>query len=358
MSNTIPPVAPNVPQGTNVDHDQEVINTYLDHIDNSDIGSRITADNKIKSVPSGIPGISSPTNMDPQQLIALLSNMMRKLQLRAISLQQGSVEDRQKKQQVDYADNKKKIEKQRQKTHKAKKSGLLMKILGWVAASLAIVASAIVAVVSFGAGAPLVAACAVLGATLAVTMTVLSETGAMEKMMKPMVEAFTSLAKACGASDASAKMIGNIMAQVVVAAIVIGIQIGLTIVSCGAGAGGAAANLTARFASISAKVAKVATKAIQTTIVTTQVLSGLSTIGQGSAGIAAGVYTKQASDAKADSVLLKAEIESIQNAMDSIREFMALIIKMMGKNMGNINSMVDLQHNARSKVIEGHKSYV
>ena len=355
MTNTIPPVS--TPPAGGVDqHTQDIVDAFFKNIETTDLKSRITADGKFTSG-LGVPGLAQPPAMSSTQLMTLLSSLTRKLQMRAIGTQEGAVKDQQDQQQVNYKDNKKKIEKQRHKTHKAKKSGLALKIFGWIAAALAVVASAIVAVVSFGAGAPLVCACACLSIALTVTMVTLSETGAMDKMTKPLTDGFTKMARAFGANPRLAKLIGNILTQVTIAVAVIAVQVAMTIASFGANSGALAAKIASKFASVSAKVANIAVKAVRALSTTVQIMSALATAGQGSAAIAKGVFTKQALDIKAKITELKGFIKALEDEMDRAREFMKVMMKMMQGTMINMNNLVDLQHQTHEKVIDNRKSY-
>lgn len=136
-----------------------------------------------------------------------------------------------------------KLKEAHEKMEKAKKSGLFMKIFGWVAMVVAVVVAAVAAVVSGGAAAPLIGL-AVAG--IACAIMVMEETGAMDAMLNCMF----------GDND-KAKM-----------GFRLGLNIALIIASIatlGAGFASSASNAASTGAQVGAKAADTAIKAMAST---------------------------------------------------------------------------------------------
>ena len=298
-----------------------------------------------------------PSHVNTEMLIVLLNAVMNKLNMLSSQAEELFLKNKQEIADRKHEENKRKAEEMREKQKKAKKSGLLAKIFTWVAVALAVLAASIVAVASFGAGAPLVAMVAVGGVALAVTVTVLSETGTMDKMMAPIADGFTKMFIAMGMDPKKAKLAGMITAQVVVAVIIMALQIAMSIATGGAGTATMVSTFINRFAAISAAATKIAATTVSTTVTAAQVASASASIAASSANMASAVYKKETEDLKADQVDIRAFIQMLNEKMEIIREFMKRLIALLAENTTSSNEIIELAHQSRQTVISGQKNY-
>ncbi|MCY4325791.1 MAG: type III secretion system translocon subunit SctE [Betaproteobacteria bacterium] len=311
---------------------------------------------KTDSIIPGQPQLDAGT-VNTEMLIVLLNAVMNKLNLLSSQAEELFLQNKQEIADKKHEENKQKAEELRKKAEKAKKSGLLAKIFTWIAVALAVLAASIIAVASFGAGAPLVAMAAVGGAALAVTVTVLSETGAMDKMMGPIADGFTKMFIAMGMDPKKAKLAGMITAQVTVAVVIMAMQIAMSIASGGAGTATMVTTLINRFAAISAAATKVAATTVSTAVTAAQVASASSQIAASSANMAAATYKKEGEEIKADQVDIQALIKMLNDKMEIIRDFMKRLIALLAENTASSNEIIELAHQSRQTVISGQKNY-
>lgn len=202
---------------------------------------------------------------------------------------------------------------------KAKESGLIGKIFGWIGAALAVLAAIAVAVVTFGAAAPasglaiagVIAAMtgAALGAT---TQIVTSIPGAMESMGKEGSEAF---------------MWTMMALQIAAAAVSIGAGLG-SAASLGSNAGGAAATSAddvAQTAAAASKWGKLGSDMGNAT----RVMEGANMVGQGTNQIVGAHHQHDADMARADAKEFAKLLAQLQALQESETEFVEGIVKML-----------------------------
>lgn len=304
-----------------------------------------------------INSLDNPQELSSEQLMVLVGNLMNKLSLLMAKTTETSIKLRQVKQKDSYEKHKAEVKKQREKAHKAKKSGLLAKIFGWIAAAISVIAAAVVAVVSFGAAAPLVGVVAIASAAIAVTMTVLTQTGAMQKMMQPMINGFMESFIAMGLDPKKAKLAANIMGQVVVAAVVITAQIAMTVLTGGASSVNLANKFITTCVKVAGKFATYASKAIGYTATAANITSATATAAMGASSIATGAYQKEALDAQASATLLQAMVDQLGRDMERMRDFIAMLIKFISSNNGLVADNLDLHRRTVESVRTHHRDF-
>lgn len=298
-----------------------------------------------------------PSSLNTDMLIVLLNAVMNKLNLLMAKAEETSLKNKQNESDRKREENKRKIEKLRKKAAKAKKTGLLAKVFTWIAVALAVLAAAIIAVVTLGAASPLVAIVAVAGASLAVTVTALTETGTMDKIVEPIADGFTRMFESMGMDKKKARMAGMITAQVAIAIIIMAIQIAMAIASGGTGTAAMVGTFISRFTAISAAATKIAATTVSTAVTAAQVASAATSIAASSANIASATYKKEAGDIKADHIDIQAFIKMLNEKMEIIREFIKRLIALLAENTASSNEIIELSHQSRLTVISGQKNY-
>lgn len=360
ISDSIPATTPQAHSDALDNDARATIDLYMSQADKSPshtAGSHVLSDFLKKVESGGRPSLDDPANLSTEQLMILVTSLMNKLNLLMTKSSEATIKMKQSKEEDASVERNLQVKKQREQAKKAKKSGLLGKIFGWLATAIALVAATLVAVISFGAGSVLIGVVAVAGAAMAITMSVLTETKAMEKMMKPMIASLTSSFISMGLSPKKAKLAASIMGQAIVAAVVITAQIAMTVLTLGSNTGSMVGSMVTRFTSLSAKVAKYASKAVSGTITVANIAAAAGTAGAGAANITAGVYQKKSMDAQAQTIEMKAMLDHLQQEMDRIRDFITMLIKMISQNSDKVNDVLDLQAKARETVISGQKNF-
>ena len=334
---------------------EKYLNAYTTAL-NSPAPPEGEAGGKAAGITPGQPQLD-PTNINTELLIVLLNGVMNKLNLLSSQAEEMMLKNKQEAADRQHAENKRKAEEMRAKAEKAKKTGTLAKVFTWVAVALAVLAASIVAVASFGAGAPLVAMVAIGGAALAVTVTVLSETGTMDKMMQPIADGFTKMFIEMGMDPKKAQIAGMITAQVAVAVVIMAVQLLMSVLSGGGGTAAMVSTFISRFAAISAAATKIAATSVGLAVTAAQIASAAASIGASSANIATAVHKKEAEDLKADQIDIQAFIKMLNEKMEIIRQFMKRLIALLTENTTASNEIIELAHQSRQTVISSQKNY-
>lgn len=297
---------------------------------------------KEKNASSSPPSLAVPL-FSRDQLIEMLQKVHIKLCETQALTSEEAVHLSQDQTESLHDENIKKIREAAEKSHKASIGSIFAKVFGWIATVLAVVVSTIIAVVSFGTGAPLVGICAVLGVTLAITLTALSESGAMEKMTNALASSLEDAFKAFGLSDSQAKMASKIFAQIVIAAVIIVTEIALAVFSGGASAGELVDKLAGTIGRVLAKATKVALYAAQ-------VGQQVSNIAGTASGTASAVYQYEAGQVKADVQENKAFIAKIQALLESEQETIRELIKEITQSYSQIQNQLQSNNEAAKKI--------
>ena len=296
----------------------------------------------------GIPGviqIPAPIKFDAETLTILLEKVNSKLTDLQLSVGKMDVKNNEKLQKDFHEKNIRKIKEAAAKAKKHRHHALLGKIFSWVAVALAIIAATLVAVISFGAGAPLIAMAAMAGAAIAVTMAVLNETGAMDKLVAKLTDGFSDILEDFGVPAKKAKLAGAIMAQVAIAVVVLGIQIGLTVATGGANTGELVSEFSSMAAQIAAKAAQLGARAAY-------VAQGAVTIASGSENVASSVYQYQAEMAQADVAENKAQLAKLEALLESEKEFLETMLETLTSSVSALANMQKTNHESHQKMIQ------
>ncbi|MBC6497310.1 MAG: type III secretion system translocon subunit SctE [Alphaproteobacteria bacterium GM7ARS4] len=247
-----------------------------------------------------------------------LSQSRARSEKRSIGIRQQQLDDRHEK-------NKEAIRAMAAKLRKASKKGLAGKILGWIGASVTLIAATIATVVTAGATAPLLAM-----AIVGMGMMVLQETGAMDKMVEGLGKGLSEMLKGMGVDAEKAKEIGGYLAVAVVAVALI------------------TANIIAAAASGGTASGELATTVLEVTRLVQQVMEASTLAAQGGVDIAAGVDRKDAADARAEQAGIQASLREIGHAQDvsgddlkRISQFIQKIDEAIAKILAEISSGQD-----------------
>ena len=365
----------------------EAIDRYLDVLQQT---HKNTTGGKPVPFEPRVPKLNDPAGMPADVLILMLTEVMNKLNSLSIQTEEMVIKQRDEMKNEKHTENMERKAESRISKSSANVGLIIASVFSWIATALAVVAAVVVAVISFGAASALVGTVAVIGAAMSLTLSVLAATGAMEKILEPLANGIQYMLIEFGMDPKIAKIAGKIAAQVILSAVVIGIQIGMTIMTLGAGSGSLAASIGTRVTSLTAKIAAMSLKATTklavytakagmlalkatSKVVTTvgksgtkiaggivtgaTVGGGLSSIASGSATIASGAFQKRAMDAEADSELIKAMIDELQARLDTARDFIKMLIKMMQGNTELVNELIDLNSRSREAVLNNQKSY-
>lgn len=297
-----------------------------------------------QSIPIGFDGgVLDVPVMSPDDAIAILMSLQAKLGDETKQTAMEGVQANADKQKAAREEQMKKLMEAAAELAKAKESGTLQQIFGWIGVALAVVAAVAVAVATFGAAAPASAlaiagvVAAVVGATLgAATQITTSIPGAMESMGKQGSEAFMYTMMA--------------------------LQIACAITSIGTGAAGAvqAANSAAKTGTEAAKIAAdVAVKAgrleaaAEKVGMAAQIATGANEVASGATGIVGAKHEQNAEYAKADAAevakWLKAMATQDENSVEFIRALQEIQDKGWQVVVGIAKEQVELQSSLVNK---------
>jgi transloator len=263
-----------------------------------------------------------PPEMGEEDRLALLMSLQAKYGNESSQSATEAVKANADKLKTARAEEQKKLMEAAAEMAKAKESGLIGQIFGWIGVAVAIIAAVAVSVATFGAAAPAsglaIAGCiaAVTGAVLAgTTQIVQAVPGAMESMGKENAQAFMY----------------SMMA----------LQIACAIVSIGAGFGGAvnAAKSGTDTAKVAAEVASKAGKiemAAEKIGKAGEIVEGATTIGEVGADVAAAEQTNNAEHAKADAAVIVKFLKSLAAMDERAIEFIRAVQKSEEKGWNTV----------------------
>lgn len=195
-----------------------------------------------------------------------------------------------------------KVDKTLKEMDKAAKASIFKKIFGWIGAIVAVAMAAVLSIASGG-----VAVGAVIGAVLAVSMQVMEETGATDKLMK-------ALAKSIQDTFGCDKQTAQIWATAIFAVSMCALSIG----SLG-GAGKTAMNIANNMSTLAAKAFKLTQIATQVTM----------QVGGLAASAATSVTGYQSQMAQADLTETNAVLKHYQQALEENQDRLEEIIKLL-----------------------------
>ena len=245
--------------------------------------------------PTGTPSIDNPD--DPAAKEADLEKLLMYLQLENTEEQAKLAQERIESQKEGLATQHKerldKIKETMDKMAEAARASLFSKIFGWLMAAVAVVVAVAACVATGG-----LAVGPVIGAVLAVGCMVMNETGAMEKIVKGLAEAFEAMGMD--------KQTAQIVAQVVIAVAILA----ATLACGGAAAGSAVGNSSSAAVQLAQNIQKAADIAMKVLAVGSVIANGVS---------AAENY--ESGEAQADlTALLRKQLEDSQDELQKILE--------------------------------------
>ena len=280
----------------------------------------------------------------------ILSDLLKKLEVDLFSNQLTSetstIKADQTRTQNLIKQNQKKLSDMIKKIEQQAHASLISKIFSWIGAALGVILGAVLAVVSFGTGSIAAGAFITASVTLAVTLTILSATGGMEKMIKGLSKPLEDMLEAFGVDAKKAKQIAEITTQVVVAVIIIAVQIALAI-----GSGGA--NITASASETINKIASIAAKTTNFAIA----IDGMASAG---ASTASGAYRYQALEDQADMLDTKAILKKIEAIINAEQGMIKDILNLLTGAQKKIGALIKDENQNRDIIsdIDSQRSAV
>ena len=220
------------------------------------------------------------------------------------------------------------VQKQLENLKKQQKLSPFLKAFKWIG----MIIGAIASVATIAAGVLTANPLLVAGGLVGLTMTVNSMVSEATDGKVSISAGIAAIAKACGASEETAKWIG------------FAFEMAITVVGIGLTLGGG-------FASATAQAATTATKALSIVSTTTTILSGVNSVAQGSVQIASSVYDYKIAQAKAELKDLQAILEKIQAAMQSEEDFLEAVMERMENLLGSVKDIVQDNISAQTSIL-------
>ncbi|MBG0775386.1 MAG: type III secretion system translocon subunit SctE [Desulfovibrionaceae bacterium] len=274
--------------------------------------------------------------LDKTELLAALLEARNKLAELMKSFGVENIRADQVQKQAAIDEKLEKIHEAIKKMQESKKSGLFMKIFGWVVAGIMLIAAVAATIATGGSAAPLLVA-----AIFSIGMMILDETGASDKIAEGIGKVF----EAMGVDEKTAKIIGH----VVLIAVVLAVDITCMILSAGASTANAANTLT-KLTKMSVETAEKVVKVSNYVNQIAKAAGGLAMLGQAGATVDNTVKNKQAADAQADAMTMEKYIQQIQQLIDDAIDQLDEIIEALLKDTGTVMKALDANTNTRMKM--------
>ena len=247
-----------------------------------------TQNNILSRLYVGMPHLDKPT-MDSQILTTIFNHLRNELGDKQMQSQKKELQSSDKSLQEQHKKVITKIKDSIKKTEKSKKASLASKIFGWIGTIVAVIVAVVATIATGGSAWPMLAM-----AVVGLGMMIMSETGAMTKMMNGIAKGFAKMLEAFGTSADKAKEISQYMAVAVVMTVIIG------------------ANIIAAVASGGAAASETAATILQVTRLIDTVVQATSMVGQGSSDVAKAVYTSGATKDRAAEAETHANIKKME----------------------------------------------
>ncbi|MGR4000855.1 MAG: hypothetical protein OD811_03565 [Alphaproteobacteria bacterium] len=284
--------------------------------------------------------------LDSDALLELIQALRTRSHDAQIELTQRGIEARRLKLQGQHDKTIKQLKESDRKAAESKTASIVSQALTWIAFALAMILAVVTAIVSFGAGSAAIGAVALIGAAIAITVTILNETGVMGKLTDLIGEGIGDVLQMCGVSADEARKVGKIIAQVLIAVLIIAIEIALAIVSGGSSLGEAVGEITSVVAQ---KAAKVAVRCIQIGSAATQVVNA----GSGASSIASGAYSAEAMNLTAEAMRDKGIMKKLESLITRDQKLIKQLIQLIEQGRQDTNSTLDMGHKTREKIVTG-----
>ena len=286
------------------------------------------------------------SGIDSDALLELIQALRTRSHDAQIELAQRGIETRRLKLQAQHDKTIAQLKESDQKAEASKTASIVSEALTWIAFVLAMILAVVVAVVSFGAGSVAVGVVALIGAAIAVTVTILNETGVMDKLTSLIGEGIGDILEMCGVAKDEAQRIGKIVAQVLIAVLIIAIEIALAIVSGGSSLGEAVGEITSVVAQ---RAAKVAVKCVQIGTAVTETVN----MASAGAGVASGVYSGEAMKLTAEAMRDKGIMKKLEALISRDQKLIKELIQLIEQGRQDTNSALDVGHKTREKIVTG-----
>ncbi len=262
------------------------------------------------------------TGMDAENLALMLIGLRNKMSKEEANTSKEQIKNNLATKGLQHEKMIEKIEEYIDAMKEASETDNTMRILGWTAAAVTLVAAVALTVVTFGAAAPLLIA----PALMIVDMS-LQEAG--EKNMGGQIGEAIEAMSGGEISKEDAALAGNI----IWAATMVAVSIAATVATGGAAAPGLIAN------------------AILVAQVATGIAAGSLAVAQGGLAIKKGYDQKEAMDAQADQVDLKAMMKKLQSMMDNEMERLEEVISKMDEGMMNLLQMLGNVNQSKDTIL-------
>jgi len=280
----------------------------------------------------GIPALAVPSlgGLSLEQLVQAVGHEGRRL-----AVQQGLEAIRMKGDEIKDLNDKKmeEIQKQLEELKKKEKLNPFLKFFKWIGMILGAIASVVTIAAGAITGNPLLIA----GGAIALTMLANSIVSEASGGKVSIGAGIAAIAKACGASEETAKWIG------------FAFELAITIVGVGLTLGGAFGSA----ASQAANTVSTAMKVTNTISAATTIASGVNSLGQGAVQIASSVYDYKIAQAKAEMKDLQAILERIQAAMQSEEDFVEAVMQRCEELLGKVKEIVTDNISAQTAILTG-----
>ncbi len=236
--------------------------------------------------------------------------------------------------------NIKKLSQVQEKTKQSNTGSIVAQVFAWIAAIVTVVASVILAVVSFGSGSMLVGAALLAAAAITVTVTVLTQTGVMDKLADALAKPIADMLENMGVSKSAAKIASKIAAQIIIAVAIMAVDIALAVMSGGAGVEEVASEAIK-------KIMKVATIAAKVT----QVVGAAAQAGEAGASVASATFSYQSQILQANVQDNKAFIKRMQVMLEEEQDTLRQLVEGMSSTYVRMDSMVKDTHKANAQML-------
>ncbi len=286
---------------------------------------------------------------DSNAIMELIDSLRSKVKGEQIELARAQISQHRKMMESKHNKTISDLQESQKKQEESKTANIVTEALTWIAFALAMILAVVTAIVSFGAGSAAVGAVALIGAAIAVTVTVLNETGAMDKISDALGKVFEDVLVACGVPKEDAKKAGKLIAQIVIAVLIIAIEIALAVFSGGASMEEAAEEITSVVAQ---RATKVALKAIQIGHATAAAVD----IGSASSGMASGIMLGQAELLTADAMKEKGIVKKLEAALERDKNFIKQLVQLLEMMHESTVDALETGHRTREKISTGKTS--
>lgn len=276
--------------------------------------------------PTGTPALDNPD--DPKAKEADLEKLLMYLQLENSEEQAKVAQERIESQKDNLAkthkDRLEKIKETMDKMDEAANASIFSKIFGWLMAAIAVVVAVAACVATGG-----LALGPVIGAVLAVGCMVMTETGAMEDIMKGLAEALEKMGMS--------KQAAQIVAQVVIAVAILA----ASLACCGAGAASVVGNSASAAAKLAQTIQKAADIAMKVVGVGSVIAGGVSAAAHYKSGEAQADLTETTKILAMIRKQLEESEDELQKILEMIQGIYADIVNILGSETDTMKTIAN-----------------